>query len=135
MTQRAVILPLHRVQRDIQMLVRTFPSERLRVWRYSDRPVSVDEYGQPTYSEVTVYYGECLWSDASGDVTRYGLGQVEEEKPVLLIPGKRDVRPGDFFRRKGLLYQLQHAPDYWPGFTSATVVKYEQGTSAATYQP
>jgi hypothetical protein len=120
---------LHQVQRDIQMLVRTFPSQRLRIFRRSDRPTAVDDYGQPSYTETTVYWGEVLFSDASGTVTRYGLGQVEEEKPILLIPGKRDVRPGDFFRRDDVLYQIQHAPAYWPGFTSGTVVKYEQGRS------
>ena len=129
MSQRAPRIPLHQVQRDVQMLVRTFPSQRIRIYRLSDRPTSVDDYGQPTYEEVTVYIGEALFSDASGNVTRYGLGQVEEEKPMLLVPGKRDIRPGDFFRRGGKRYQLQHAPDHWPGFTAATVVLYEQGTT------
>lgn len=130
MTQRAPRLPLHRVQRDIQMLVRTFPSERIKIWRHSARPDAVDDYGQPTYDEETVYIGEALFSDASGSVSRYGLGQVEEEKPMILIPGKRDIQPGDFFRRAGKLYQIQYAPDHWPGFTVGTVVRFEQGTSA-----
>jgi len=111
------------------MLVRSFPSERIRIWRQSARPTSVDEYGQPSYGETTVYVGEALFSAANGSVTRYGLGQVEEEKPLILVPGKRDIQPGDFFRRRGLLYQIQWAPNHWPGFTAGTVVKYEQGTS------
>lgn len=128
MTMRAVRIPQHRVQRDVQMLVRSFPSERITVWRNSTRPTSVDDYGQPNFSRSIVFEGEALFSDASGNVTRYGLGQVEEEKPMVLFPGEHDIRPGDFFERAGKLYQIDYAPDHWPGFTPATVRLYQQGT-------
>lgn len=127
MTTRAVRIPRQQIQRDIQMLVRSFPSERITVWRNSAQPVSVDQYGQPSYGRAVVFEGEALFSDASGNVTRYGLGQVEEEKPMVLFPGKHDIRPGDFFERQNKLYQIDFAPDHWPGFTPATVHLYQQG--------
>ena len=129
MTQRAVRVPLHRVQRDVHLLARSFPSEVISFYRQSVRPIEIDEYGQPKYDYALVYVGEVLWSETGATVTRYGLGQVEEIKPFVLIPGKRDVRPGDFFRRAGVLYQVETAPDYWPGFTGATCNRFEQGTS------
>ena len=131
MTTRAIRLPQQRIQRDIQMLVRSFPSEHIVVQRNSERPTSVDLYGQPAYSQTVIFSGEALFSDAGGNVTRYGLGQVEEEKPMVLFPGEHDIRPGDFFRRGDKLYQIDYAPDHWPGFTSATIHLYQQGTTPA----
>lgn len=128
MTMYAVRLPLPRVQHEIQALVRTFPSETISIFR-NGPIVAVDDHGQPQYEPELVYRGEVLFSPAQGSVTRYGLGQVEETKPYLLVAGHRDFKEGDFFYRKGLLYQMTHTPDYWPGFTGASCTIYEQGTS------
>jgi hypothetical protein len=97
--------PRFYVQRDIQILVRSFPSERLQVFRLGEPRTSgaTLDLGEVTYPEVTVFNGEALFIPAGGTVARYGLGEVEEDTPQVLIPGWHDIQQGDRVRRQQML--------------------------------
>ena len=126
------------VQRDIWALVQSFPSERIRIYRRSARPTSVTSLGQPVYGELTVYSGKALVVPAGGTVERYGLGQVEEDQPQLLIPGDRDIRQGDFLVHQGLTpagtfrpgrtYIVSFPMNHWRNFSVVVCRIYQQGT-------
>ncbi len=114
------------VQRDIQMLLRTFPSETITVFR------GVRTYGglgQITgWNETNIVYrGEALVIPATGTVADYGLGQVENLQPQLLISGNRDIQQGDFVRLKGLKYQVEFQPNAWRAFLQVKLAQYQQG--------
>lgn len=127
------------VQRDIQILVRSFPSERLVVFRLGEPTTSGDtlDLGEPSYQEYTVFDGEALFIPAGGTVARFGLGEVEEDKPQVLISGWHDIQQGDRVRRIPMnpdgsegairLYTVQYAPNPWLGFTHITLENFGQG--------
>lgn len=133
--------PRFYVQRDIQILVRSFPSERLVVFRLGEPTVAevgTDiNMGEPTYAEIPVFNGEALFIPAGGSWARYGLGEVEEEQPQILIPGWHDIRQGDRVRRRQMLpggrfmeprlYVVKYQPDPWHSFTHITLENYGQG--------
>jgi hypothetical protein len=124
-----VRLPVHLGQQQVLQQARTFYAERIRVWR-AGAIISTDPLGEPQYSEVVLFDGEAKFIPASGEVKRFGLGQVEEVNPKLLIPGRWPIAQGDFFRYKGVLYQVTFQPYYFTGYTLCNVKRYEQGTSA-----
>jgi len=127
------------VQRDIQILVRSFPSERLVVHRLAEESVAggTIDLGEVTYLEDPVFDGEALFIPRGGVVARYGLGEVEEDKPQVLIPGWHDIQQGDRVRRIPMLpdgsegttrlYTVHEAPDPWHGFTHVILENYGQG--------
>lgn len=124
------------IQRDIHMLVRSFPSERVRIFRYGDI-VSTDPLGQPVYAEVEVFNGEALYIPETGEVARYGLGQVEEDQPRLLVPGWHPIKQGDFVTRQERLpgggfgdarpYQVEYPPDHWHAYSVIVLANFGQG--------
>lgn len=127
------------VQRDIQILCRSFPSERMVVFRLGEPQTSQEalDLGEPTYPEETVFDGEALFIPAGGTVARYGLGEVEEDKPQVLIPGWQEINQGDRVRvipmnpdgSEGTirLYVVLYAPNPWQGFTHVTLENFGQG--------
>lgn len=131
--------PRFYVQRDIQALVRSFPNERLVVFRLGGAQTSGDtlDLGEVTYPEITVFNGEALFIPAGGTVSRYGLGEVEEDKPQVLIPGWHDIQQGDRVRRSQMLpggrftqprlYTVLYAPNVWYSFSHLTLENFGQG--------
>jgi hypothetical protein len=125
------------VQRDIQILTRSFPNEHMVIFRRSQTASEVTDLGEPFYPEVTVFDGEALFIEAGGSVARFGLGEVEEDKPQILIPGWYDVRQGDRVRRYTLLpdgnedearlYTITYAPKPWRSFCHCTLENFGQG--------
>lgn len=113
------------VQRDIQMLVRTFPSETVTVQR-GTRTYSAG--GQQRWTYATIFFGEALVVPATGDVQDFGLGQVENKAPKILIPGTRDIRQGDFVILAGRTYQITFEPNWWHGFLLLTLAQWQQGS-------
>ncbi len=133
---RAANIPRWYVQQSIQALIRTFPSERLRIFRHG-AITGVDGLGQQTYAETVVFEGEALYIPETGDVARYGLGQVEEDKPRMLVSGWHPIMQGDFVTRQERLpggafgdprpYQIEYPPNHWHAFTVITLANYGQG--------
>lgn len=125
------------VQRDIQILTRSFPSEHMVIFRRALDASEVTDLGEPIYPETTVFDGEALFIEAGGSVARFGLGEVEEDKPQMLIPGWHDVQPGDRVRRYMLLptgeeavrrlYTVSYAPKPWFNFCHITLENFGQG--------
>jgi len=113
------------VQRDIQMLIRTFPSEAIVVFRGKR---TYGGLGQTTGWNEThiVYRGEALVIPATGTVASYGLGQVENLQPQLLVSGDRDIQQGDFVRLKGRKYQVEFQPNAWRAFLQIKLTQYQQ---------
>jgi len=108
------------------MLIRTFPSETISVFR------GVRTYGSlgqiVLWNEANVVFrGEALVIPADGSVADYGLGQVENLNPQLLIPGTRDIQQGDFVRYQNRKYQVEFAPNNWQGFLAIKLAQYQQG--------
>lgn len=133
---RAANIPKYYVQRDIQILVRSFPSERLRIYRHGE-VIGADDLGQLTYQEIEAFNGEALFIPESGEVARYGLGQVEEEKPRFLVPGWHTIYQGDLVTRQERLpggrfgnprsYQVEYPPNHWHAYIVITLENYGQG--------
>lgn len=130
--------PLWYVQRDISILIRSFPSGRVVITR--PRQVTQSDFGEPAEEYDPVFTGEALFVPAGGTVARYGLGQVEEDKPRMLIAGWHDVQQGDMLTVSQLLpggrgwtpprrYQVLYAPVFWHGFIDLTLENYEQGVT------
>lgn len=114
------------VQRDIQMLIRTFPSEAIVIFR------GVREYGPLNqivrWNETNIIFrGEALVIPATGTVADYGLGQVENMQPQILISGHRDIQQGDFVKLQGRKYQVEFAPNPWHAFTLVKLAQFQQG--------
>ncbi len=113
------------VQRDIQMLIRTFPNETIVVTRGTR---TYDDLGSVMgWDYAIVYRGEALVIPATGTVADYGLGQVENVQPQLLVPGQRDIQQGDFVDLKGRTFQVEFPPNPWHAFTQIKLKQYEQG--------
>jgi hypothetical protein len=134
---RTVSVPRWRAQADIDALVRSFPSERIRVFR----PVtaSYTRFLQREATEQPVFDGKALFVQAGGDVRRFGLGQVEEENPKILLAGWQDIDQGDMVRhlqllpggrgyRPARLYRVRYAPDPWHAWMLVQLEQYQQGT-------
>ena len=114
------------VQRDIQMLVRTFPSERVVITRGGE-PI-YGEYGEIIdWTAIPVFDGEALVIPADGSVADYGLGQVENKNPQILVPGTRDIQQGDFVVLADRRYQVEFEPNHWHGFVVVRLEQYQQG--------
>ena len=124
------------VQRDIHILVRSFPSEWVQILRGTQ--TSQTDYMEPVETMTLVYTGEGLFVPAGGTVERYGLGQVEEDKPKILIHGHVDIQQGDYCSRSRLLpggrgwtdprwYQVLYEPNYWHANVSITLTNFGQG--------
>lgn len=113
------------VQRDIQMLVRTFPAVTIVIFR-GQRIYDNGEVVGWDESHI-VYRGEALKIPATGTVADYGLGQVENLAPQLLISGDRDIQQADFVRLDGRLYQVEFPPNPWRAYTQVKLKQYEQG--------
>ena len=124
---RARRTPRWFVQRDIQMLVRTFPSETI-VIRRGRRIFPGGGLGQQKWVYDIVYMGEALVIPAGGEVADYGLGQVENKNPLLLISGNRDIAQGDFVTLQGRSYQVEFEPDHWNAFLQVKLAQHQQGT-------
>ena len=103
------------VQRDIQGLIRTFPSQTVVIFRgtriYGDLGEVLG------FDQTIVYRGEALLIPATGTVADYGLGQVENLMPQLLVSGTRDIEQGDFVELEGRTYQVEFPPNAWHAFT------------------
>lgn len=110
------------VRREIQVLIRTFPSVFVTI----TRNIKTYLYGQQRMVPVTVFSGEVLVIPASGTVERYGLGQVENTQPQILVAGKRDIQQGDFVVMAGVVYQVEFAPAYFDGFMTLRLAQYQQ---------
>lgn len=125
------------VQRDIQILVRSFPSEHMVIFRQAADASSVNDLGEPVYPETVVFDGEALFIEAGGSVARFGLGEVEEDKPQMLVPGWYDIQQGDRVRRYTLLpdgeetvariYLVSYAPKPWQNFCHIVLENFGQG--------
>lgn len=125
------------VQRDIQILIRSFPSEHMVIYRRGETAVSRTELGEPVYGEDVIFDGEALFIEAGGTVARYGLGEVEEDKPQMLIAGWHDVQQGDRVRRYrrlsdgneavARLYVVLFAPAPWQNYCHIVLENYGQG--------
>ena len=124
-----VRLPKHLIHQDIQTLVRAFPGEYVTFTRKAIGGVTPRGQVQKV-DDVVLYQGEALFIPAGGDVTRYGLGQVEEDKPQMLLVGTYDIRQGDFCLRRGRLYAVQYPPNAWHAFMHITLSNYAQGQPA-----
>ena len=131
--------PLWFVQRDIAILIRSFPSGRITITR--PRIITTSEFGEPEEVFESVFVGEGLFVPAGGTVARYGLGQVEEDQPHLLVAGHHDIQQGDMVTIQQLLpggrgwtpprrYQVLYPPPYWHGFRDLTLENFEQGVNA-----
>lgn len=131
--------PRFYVQRDIQILVRSFPSERLVIFRLGPGETSGAslDLGELRFPEIVVFNGEALFIPASGTVQRFGLGEVEEENPRILLPGWHDIQQGDRVRRAQMLpggrfgesrlYTVLYQPNPWYSFTHITLQNFGQG--------
>lgn len=113
------------VQRDVQMLVRAFPSESVTITR-ARRTYSSG--GQQRLVYDPIFMGEALVVPATGDVQDFGLGQVENKHPKILIAGTRDIQQGDFVLLAGRRYQVMFEPNAWHGFTLLNLAQWEQGS-------
>jgi len=131
---RGLRAPRWFVQRDIHALVRSFPSERLTIVR----PTTVVSGMETTTVDTVVFVGEALFIPQGGEVKRFGLGQVEEDRPYILVPGNHDIRQGDMVTRSQMLpggvgwepprrYQILYPPNHWQAFTVCTLNNFEQG--------
>jgi hypothetical protein len=114
------------VQRDIQMLIRTFPSESIAVFRGVRTFGSLGQTVRWNETNI-VYRGEALVIPATGAVADYGLGQVENKNPQLLISGNRDIEQGDFVRYQNRKYQVEFEPNHWHAFLQITLAQFQQG--------
>lgn len=114
------------IQREMQLLVRTFPTEYVEVYRVT--PGVIGSLGQRTPPvETFVYKGEGLVQPAGGSLTLEGLGQIEFDQPYAIIPSTRDIQQGDFMRYKGRVLQVEHQPDYWKSFMILRFAQNQQG--------
>jgi hypothetical protein len=125
---RAVRYPKFEVQRAIQMLIRTFPSELVVIMRQG-AITGVSTLGRPAHAEFEVFRGEGLFVPSDGNVQRFGLGTVEEDSPHLLIAGSTPIKQGDLYTRNGRRYRVQYPPSMWLAWTSVTLKNLEQGTA------
>ncbi len=120
---RAVKLRPWQVQKQVQALIRSYGST-----------TAVIERARRTFSELkqqrmvmdTVYRGEALFVPASGDVAIFGLGQVENKQPVLIVAGKRDIQQGDFVTHEKRRYQVEFEPTYFEAYTLLKLKQWEQ---------
>jgi len=125
------------VQRDIAILVGSFPSEHIRITRRTGVS-SVSATGQPVYGIAVIFEGKALVAPKDGTLERIGIGQIEQDNPVLLIPGFHDIRQGDFLLRgepepdgseaPARLYIVTFNADAWHAFSVVTMRNYRQGT-------
>ncbi len=125
------------VQRDIQILVRSFPSEHIRITRRG-AITSVSASGQPNYAITVVFEGEALVAPHDGTLERIGIGQIEQDNPVLLVPGFHKILQGDFLLRgepepdgsvdTARLYVVTFNANAWHAFSVVTMRNYRQGT-------
>lgn len=122
---RAVKPSRARVQQDVQLLIRTFPSVYVQITRAS-RTYGGRFGAQTVGSDPVVYQGEALVIPAGASVNLYGLGQVESKNHQVLIAGHRDVQQGDLLTWEGKRYQVSQAPDPWRAFTLVTLQLFEQ---------
>jgi hypothetical protein len=114
--------------RDIQGLIRTYPSEVVTILR--GVPV-YNDLGEldPNSSQTTpIYKGEVLIVPVSGAVQRYGLGQVENLNDTILVSGKRDIRQGDYVIIKGRIFQITNAPSFLNAFMWLNITQVSQQT-------
>jgi hypothetical protein len=115
------------VQREIQLLVRTFPVEHVEVYRVT--PGTTGPLGQKTPPvEVLVYKGEALVQPAGGSLIVENLGQIEFDQPYMVVPSHRAIMQGDRMRYKGRILQVEHPPDYWKAFLVVRFAQNQQGT-------
>lgn len=114
------------VQRDIQVLIRTFPSEWVSIYRGRRLSGNVGQnlgWGVGTL----IYQGEALVIPADGSVADYGLGQVENKNPQILVSGTRAFEQGDFVELAGRKYQVEFEPNWWHGFSLLRLEQFQQG--------
>lgn len=112
-------IPKSLIRREIQALIRTFPSETIRVTRRGGG--TWNNEGDQTPDEVEIYRGEALVAPAGGMVTILGLGQIESKQPQMLISGSWPIQQGDTVLWQGRRYLVSFNPDYWQAFLLLTL--------------
>lgn len=112
-------IPKAMIRREIQTLIRTFPSETVRVTRRGGGTWNSE--GDQTPDEVEIYRGEALVAPAGGMVTILGLGQIESKQPQMLISGSWPIEQGDTVLWGGRRYLVSFDPDYWQAFLLLTL--------------
>ncbi len=98
----------------IQGLIRTFPSQTVRVYRVTGWTKNAAQMRQAPI-EATVYQGEALFVPAGGMVAQLGLGMVETKDPHLLIAGVYPIRQGDRVFVNAL-YEVTSDSNRWNAF-------------------
>lgn len=111
------------VQQIMQALIRSFEGRVVVIERSRK---TYNRLGQQVMGWGVVYRGEALVVPATGDVATYGLGQVENKTPVLLVAGKRDIKQGDFLTVESRRYQVEFDPTWFESFMVLKLKQWEQ---------
>lgn len=112
-------IPKSFIRRDIQTLIRTFPSETITITRAT--PGTWNDLGDHTPGAAIIYLGEALVIPAGGTVNVLGLGQVEDKNPRLLISGSWPIEQGDEVILAHRRYTVAFEPDHWQSFLHITL--------------
>lgn len=112
-------IPKAMIRREIQTLIRTFPSEPITITRRTGGTWNAE--GDETPGTAIIYKGEALVIPAGGNVTVLGLGQLEVKQPRVLISGSYPVAQGDELVLHGRRYLVEFEPDHWQAFLLLTL--------------
>lgn len=124
MAFRASKVKTHLAQKQVQALIRSFDPITVQIERAVRTFAPLKQ--QVMHFDI-VYRGEALEIPATGAVTTFGMGQVENKQPRLMIAGKRDIRQGDFVTLHDRRYQVEFEPGWFnQSYTLITLNQWEQ---------
>lgn len=100
---------------SIQTLIRTFPSQTVRVTRVTGWTMNAAKMRQAPIESV-MYLGEALFVEAGGQISQLGLGMVETKDPHLLVAGVHPIHIGDRLTVRGVPYEVTSDSNRWGAF-------------------
>lgn len=115
------------VQREIQYLIRAFPSKYVVIYR--ETAVYDPDFGQRLDGQgarTPRFAGEVTVIPAGGVVELYGGGQTERKTPTLILTTHRDVQQGDYVELDGRTYQVEYPIDHFGYYVEVRLQQYRQ---------
>jgi hypothetical protein len=139
MGRRIKKFPRQQVIRDIQGIVRTFPSSFVAIERagYVQDP----DTGEQFKVLVIIWQGELHIRRVTATVQRLEMGQILTDTFAILVPGEHDIREGDFVRILEnpywatnhpvpvgeTFFQIQRVANPFGAYNVAELNRYQQG--------
>lgn len=111
------------IQRSTEEIYRSFPNVYLEVSRST---LGVDAERQTVRTPTIIWKGTALIRPTSGQIVRAPMGEQLPVSLTVLIPGKYDIRQGDFATVSSILYQIDFPPDWLGSFLQLNLKRFQQ---------